>query len=151
LEISDILDGYSSRDLEKYMPDPSTVLFVEDSYLYHSEYLQQSLLDVNSGPVAIISDSRDIISAFNCGEAATLMLRPIQKDEIAELINHNMSIIEISESFTNDDSGSRIIGSDEESGVSGESSSIFNSISRKNSQRKADGERKFSNGLQVPK
>jgi hypothetical protein len=71
------------------LPDPKTLLLVEDSYLYQSEYLKASLLDQNSGPVAIISDSNDIMTSMNTGYAR-LLLRPILKRQICELINQNI-------------------------------------------------------------
>lgn len=86
MEISDTLDGYEPRDLEKYRPDQSTVLFVEDLYLSQSEYLRNSMLNSCSGPVAVIFDEDDVIKSVNIGHGIPLR-RPLSKGHILELLS----------------------------------------------------------------
>jgi hypothetical protein len=118
IEISDTLDGYSPSDLEKYIPDKSTVLFVEDSYLSQSEYLRRSLFDSNSGSVALISDSPDIMTDLDV-RGAKLLLRPIHKHDIAEIINPKSRLLNDKSSASDSDPSGQCISEPEED--SGES------------------------------
>lgn len=86
LEISDTMRGYSVRDLEKYKPAPNVLLFVEDLYLQQSEYLRNSLMDSNSGPAAIISDSEELFVEFPNLATVKLIIRPFTKNDVMKII-----------------------------------------------------------------
>lgn len=87
LEISDTLEGYTPRDLEKYRSSPNQALFVEDVYLEQSEYLRNCLYDHLSGPVAVISDNYDILSELRPN--VKLFLRPLSRSDLEKLLIQN--------------------------------------------------------------